>query len=132
MITIKTLYEIKNDFRQIYCEEWEWAFSNTHTENDKSLGSYDDDDEFYTDGVHYIAVDEIGESVTWQDAWTWAIEENELDNMIDYFKSDFEKAIKSCVGFSIETSEVNEGYRQFAIDNADNFLEWKWKGVNNA
>ena len=46
--------------------------------------------------------------------------------MYDYFKDDFEKAIRCCVGFELTTDEVAEGYKNYAKENADLFLEWKW------
>lgn len=116
--------EAKDKFKETYGDEWFVAFTNADTENNKALCDYTEYDEFYTDGVRYIAKDEVGDIIEWRDAWLWAVETD--IEMYDYFKSDFEKAIRTCTGFEITTDEVAEGYRQYAIENADIFLAWKW------
>lgn len=123
--------EVKDKFKETYGDEWFWAFTNADTENNKALCDYTEYDEFYTDGVHYIATDEVDDIITGLDAWMWAVENDDFEPIYDYFYGDYQKALRCGVGFELTTDEVMKGYEKIATENADSFLAWKWGKEND-
>lgn len=126
MVYQMTLYEIKDKYKEVHGEDWAWAFDNSLTVNDNFLARYDDDDEFYTDNVHYLPVDDVEAYVDERQAWIWCNECSDVDYIVDGFYEDFKKAITYAEKYTLIVEEILKAYKEHALDNTDNYLEWLW------
>lgn len=127
MVYQMTLYEIKEKYKERYGEDWAWAFDNSLTVNDNFLARYDNDDEFYTDMInHYLPVDDVESYIDERQAWIWCNECSDVDYIVDGFYEDFKKAITYAEKYTLIVEEILKAYKEHAIDNADNYLEWLW------
>lgn len=121
-----TLYEIKEKYKEIHGDEWEWAFGIALTETDSPLTEYGDDDEFFTDSLHYLPVDDVEAYIDERQAWIWCNECSDVDYIVDGFYEDFKKAITYAEKYTLIVEEILKAYKEHALDNADNYLEWLW------
>lgn len=127
MVYKMTLYEIKEKYKEIHGEDWMWAFDCTLTVNNKPLARYDDDDEFYTDMInHYLPVDDVEAYIDERQAWIWCNECSDVDYIVDGFYEEFKKAITYAEKYTLIVEEILKAYKEHALDNADNYLEWLW------
>ena len=126
MVHQMTLYEIKEKYKERYGEDWAWAFDNSLAVNDNFLARYDDDDEFYTDNFHYLPVDDVEAYIDERQAWIWCNECSDVDYIVDGFYEEFKKAIRYAETYKLKREEILKAYKEHAVDNADNYLEWLW------
>lgn len=126
-VSTYTLGEIKDKYKEIHGDEWEWAFGNTLTELDKPLTDYDDDDEFYTDMInHFLPVDDVEAYIDERQAWIWCNVDDDDDCVVDGFYEEFKKAIRYAETYTLNSEEILSAYKEHALDNADLYLEWLW------
>lgn len=121
-----TKTEILDDIRDRYDEDdYAWA-SVIMCENGKHVDDYGDEDEFYTDGEHYIPMDYAEELYDLESAIAYVKAKGLEKELVEYVlpMERITLAIVNGEGFSISSEVVKELLKEFIEDDYDDYIEF--------